>query len=334
MRKMGIDISAHQKAVDWKKVKSAGVEFAILRAGYGNTPQQQDKMFKSHMIGAHSVGLPIGVYWFSYARSVEEAREEARACLSVLEPYKSCIRLPVFFDFEYDSETYAKKHGTKVNARYVTDVTRVFCEIISAAGYMAGYYTNQDYYKNKLYPDELLDYELWLADYTEGPSYPCSIQQTTSRGKVDGIRGDADLNICFAPYEMFRGPVLFGNCTGDGVRIRTDSHTAARVKGVANKDDLLVLIDDDGWGWSKVKTKDTTGWMFNAYINGPNRSKPRTVTCHGTRVNLRKKPSTRAKIVKQLNEGDKVTLVSINPDGWLHVSGGYLFYDSSYLTID
>lgn len=334
MRKMGIDISTHQKTVDWKKVKSARVEFAILRAGYGNTPLQQDKMFKSHVIGAHSVGLPVGAYWFSYARSVDEARQEAKACLSVLEPYKSCIRLPVFFDFEYDSETYAKKYGTNVNARYVTDVTRAFCEIISAAGYMAGYYTNQDYYKNKLYPDELMDYELWLADYTDGPSYPCSIQQTTSKGKVDGIPGDVDLNICFIPYEMFKGPTMVGICTGDGVRIRADAHTSAKVKSVANKGDLLTLIDDDGWGWSKVKTKDATGWMFNAYINGPHRSNPKTVTCHGTRVNLRKKPSTRAKIVKQLNEGDKLSLISINPGGWLNVSGGYLFYDASYLSID
>lgn len=334
MSKKGIDLSTFQKQVDWKKVKNDGIAFAILRAGFGNTATQQDAMFKTHMDGALDIGIPVGVYWFSYARSVEEARKEAKACLSVIEPYKSKITYPVFFDFEYDSETYAEKAGVKVDARYVTDVTKAFCETIAAAGYQAGYYTNQDYYKNKLYPDELGNYDLWLADYTGGPAYPCAIQQTSSTGEVDGINGNVDTNTCFVPYdEKPSDNTVTGTCTGSGVCIRKEAHTAAKILGTANKGDKLELLDDDGWGWSKVKTGGVTGWMYNAYVNGPDRSCPKTVTCNGTSVNLRKGPSTSAKVLRQLNKGDKVTLVSINPDGWLEVSGGYLFYDKSYLTI-
>lgn len=333
-KRKGMDVSTWNRAVDWKKVKAAGIQFVIVRAGFGNSETQQDNRFAAYMDGALSVGLPVGVYWFSYARSVEEARKEAKACLSVIEPYKARLTYPVFFDFEYDSATYAEKAGVKVDARYVTDVTKAFCETVVAAGYRAGYYTNQDYYKHKLYPDELTDYDLWLADYTGGPAYPCAIQQVTSTGDVNGVTGHVDLNTCFVSYEeKAANGAVTGTCTGSGVRIRKEPHTAAKVLGTANKGDKLELLDDDGWGWSKVKTGNVTGWMYNAYVKGPGRSRPKTVTCNGTAVNLRKEPSTGAKVLRQLNRGDQVTLVSINPDGWLDVTGGYLFYDKSYLTI-
>lgn len=330
----GMDISTWNGAVDWKKVKAAGIQFVIIRAGFGNSETQQDNRFAAYMDGALNVGLPVGVYWFSYARSVEEAKKEAEACLSVIGPYKSRITYPVFFDFEYDSETYAEKAGVKVDARYVTDVTKAFCETVAAAGYRAGYYTNQDYYKHKLYPEELGDYDLWLADYTGGPAYPCAIQQVTGTGDVNGVPGHVDLDTCFVAYdEKAANSAATGTCTGSGVRIRQEAHTAAKILGTANKGDKLTLLDDDGWGWSKVKTGGVTGWMYNAYVNGPGRSGPKTVTCNGTAVNLRKEPGTGAKVLRQLNKGDTVTLISINPDGWLDVSGGYLFYDKSYLTI-
>lgn len=330
----GMDISTWNGAVDWKKVKTAGMQFVIIRAGFGNSETQQDNRFAAYMDGALNVGLPVGVYWFSYARSVEEAKKEAKACLSVIGPYKTRLTYPVFFDFEYDSETYAEKAGVKVDARYVTDVTRAFCETVAAAGYRAGYYTNQDYYKHKLYPEELTAYDLWLADYTGGPAYPCAIQQVTSTGEVNGVSGHVDLNTCFVSYEeKAASSAVTGTCTGSGVRIRKEPHTAAKILGTANKGDTLTLLDDDGWGWSKVKTGNVTGWMYNVYVKGPGRSRPKTVICNGTAVNLRKEPGTGAKVLRQLNKGDKVTLVSINPDGWLEVSGGYLFYDKSYLTI-
>ena len=135
----GIDVSAWNEVNDWASVKKAGNQFAIVRAGFGNTTTQQDKKFIEHMNGALEAGMAVGVYWFSYARSVDEARKEAQACLEVIKPYKSRITYPVFFDFEYDSEAYAEDAGVIVNARYVTDVTKAFCETIRSAGYIAGY---------------------------------------------------------------------------------------------------------------------------------------------------------------------------------------------------
>lgn len=331
----GIDVSTWNEVNNWASVKKAGNQFAVVRAGFGNTTTQQDKKFVEHMNGALEAGMAVGVYWFSYARSVDEAKKEAEACLEVIKAYKNRITLPVFFDFEYDSEEYAEKAGVTVDRRFVTDVTRAFCETIRSAGYIAGYYTNQDYYKNKLYPEELADYDLWLADYTGGPEYTCAIQQFTSTGKVNGISGNVDMNVAFKEYgsKPTSSSKKYGTCTGDGVRIRAEAHTAAKILGSADKGDRLELLADDGWGWSKVKANGVTGWMYNDYINGSGRSKPKTVHCSGTYVNLRKSPSTSAKVVRQLNPGDKVTLVSINPDGWLDVDGGYLYYDKSYLSI-
>ena len=336
--KKGVDVSTHNGMVDWKTVEQGCVEFAIIRAGFGNTASQQDRQFSANMKGTLEAGVPVGVYWFSYARSVEEARTEAKACLEVISSYQSQIVYPVFFDFEYDSEEYAEEAGVVVNARYVTDVTKAFCETIAAAGYRAGYYTNQDYYKNKLYPTELEDYELWLADYTGGPAYECSIQQYTSTGKLEGISGNVDMNICFKEYSQ-KNPLaensntLYGTCTGTGVRIRSDAHTAAKILGSANHGDRLELLDDDGWGWSKVRTNGVTGWMYNRYVQGPKRSKIKTVYCSGTKVNLRETASLQGKVLKQLNPGDVMEMVCILPNGWLDTGDGYLFYDKSYLSI-
>lgn len=331
----GIDVSTHNGTIDWKKVKKDGVSFTIIRAGFGNTADQRDVQFVANMNGALDAGISVGVYWFNYARSVEEARKEAKACLEVIKPYQDRITYPVFADFEYDSEEYAEKAGVTVDKRFVTDVIKAFCEEIKRAGYIPGWYTNQDYYKNKLYPEELADYDCWLADYTGGPAFDCVMQQYTSTGKVEGISGNVDMNLAFKEYgsKPAASGKKYGTCTGSGVRIRKEAHTAAQVLGTAGKGDKLELLGDDGWGWSKVRANGVTGWMYNEYVSGSGRSKPKTVYCNGTAVNLRQEPSTSAKVIRQLNKGDKVTLVSINPDGWLDVDGGYLYYDKSYLEI-
>ena len=197
----GIDVSTHNGAVDWEKVKKAGVQFAIVRAGFGNTASQQDARFESHMKGALSAGLPVGVYWFQYARSEEEAREEARACLQVIGPYKEGITLPVFSDYEYDSDEYAQKNGITPTRAFRTSCIRAFCEEIEKAGYTPGVYTNPDFVKNRLNWEDLKEYDLWLAAYTqEKPDYDCAIWQYTSEGAVDGVTGNVDRNLCYKEY--------------------------------------------------------------------------------------------------------------------------------------
>lgn len=159
----GIDVSHHQTALDWRKVNAFGIDFAIIRAGRDVTV---DRMFHQHIKGAIDAGLPVGVYWFSYALSKADAQREADFCLQTIKPYK--LDLPIFFDYEYDSERYSKERGVTPTKRLRTDIIKAFCERIKASGYEVGIYTNIDYIINRLYWNELKHYPLWLAQFPLG----------------------------------------------------------------------------------------------------------------------------------------------------------------------
>ena len=100
----GIDVSKHQGVIDWSKVKT---DFAILRAGFGRYASQKDPQFERNYAGAKAAGIPVGAYWYSYARSAEEAREEAKACLQVLQGKQ--FEFPIYFDIEDCSQSYLAK---------------------------------------------------------------------------------------------------------------------------------------------------------------------------------------------------------------------------------
>lgn len=206
--KRGIDVSHWNGDIDWKKVKSSGIDFAIIRAGYGKEISQKDAFFDYNIIGASNAGLDVGVYWFSYAASVDEAIKEANTCHEVIKPYKNKITLPVFYDFEYDTEEY---NGNIQYTRYLrTDIIRAFCEEIESLGYKAGYYTNNDYRNNRLNVEELEEYSLWLADYSKLTYTAGDFRQYSSSGKVDGIYGDVDMNVQYVEFETeFSPDVLY-----------------------------------------------------------------------------------------------------------------------------
>lgn len=196
----GIDVSQHNGAIDWPKVKKAGMEFAIVRAGYGRFRNQTDKLFAQNAQGALDAGLHLGAYWFSYALTPDEAREEASLCSEVLAPYRGRLGFPVYFDYEYDSERYAKEHDVSPDRELRTQLICAFCAELERRGWRAGVYTNNDYLKNRVDASRLSPWELWLADYTGGPDISCGMQQTGSTGRVDGISGNVDTDTAFTDY--------------------------------------------------------------------------------------------------------------------------------------
>lgn len=200
MKIKGIDVSVWQGDIDWIKVKNSGIDFAIIRAGFGNLASQKDKKFIANINGALNAGVDVGAYWFSYAYTVEMAKQEARAFLEVMKPYWGQVTYPLYFDWEGDSWRYATQNGVTPTKALISDMALAFMNEIEKGGYWAGNYTNQDYYKNYFDYPNLACKTVWLADYYGEASYPCDIQQYSSTGSVDGIKGNVDCNYCFKDF--------------------------------------------------------------------------------------------------------------------------------------
>lgn len=187
-----IDVSEHNGRIDFNKVKAFGINAVIIRAGYGRG--NVDGRFTENIQNAIKAGMKIGIYWFSYAYTEAMAVHEAQYCQEILEPYKNYIKLPVFFDWEYDSMSYAKKKGFKPDKTLITSMNRTFCKAIKSYGYIPGYYTNLDYQNNYLMVSLLKDFKKWFAYYTSEKQKNCYIWQYTDKGSVSGIQGTVDLN--------------------------------------------------------------------------------------------------------------------------------------------
>lgn len=197
----GIDISEHNGVVDWEKVKASGVTFAMIRAGYGRTV---DKQFRRNAGECNRVGLPFGVYWFSYALNAAGAAQEAAVCLETIKPYR--IDLPVAYDLEYDSVQYAQKQGVHVGMKLASDMVRAFCRAVREAGYTAMNYANPDYLNRYFDAGVQEDFPVWLAQWPNGtpsldkPPRTCDIWQYSEKGSVPGILGAVDLDVCYVDY--------------------------------------------------------------------------------------------------------------------------------------
>lgn len=192
MTAKGIDISKHNGKIDFKKVKAAGIDFAMIRAGFGQSTV--DDRFHDNIKGAQAHGIKCGVYWFSYAYTPQMARKEATKCLDTIRGYR--LQYPVAFDFEYASVEYAKSEGVHITKELASQIADEFLSTVKAAGYDVALYANIDYLKNYFTDAVKSKYPLWLAAYRDTePSHGQVIWQHTERGRVDGIRGAVDLNI-------------------------------------------------------------------------------------------------------------------------------------------
>ena len=193
----GIDVSSYQGEIDWKAVRDAGVEFAMIRLGYRGYASGEldlDDCFQSNMEGAQAVGLPVGVYFFSQALNEEEAVQEAEYVLEYLQGYE--LQYPVIFDWE---EIAVDARTDDMNMVLLTGCAKAFCETIEQAGYEAGVYFNQEYGYTQMNLQSLKDYYFWLAEYRENPTFYYDFQmwQYTNEGHVPGIPEQVDLNIAF-----------------------------------------------------------------------------------------------------------------------------------------
>ena len=194
---LGIDVSKWQKEIDWDKVKNEGVDFAIIRCGYRGSVTGslvEDPYFEQNIKGARAAGIKVGVYFFTQAVNEVEAVEEASMVISLVRDYE--LQYPVFIDTEGAG---GNGRSDSLNVEERTAVCEAFCTTVKNAGLEAGVYASRNWYNNKLTASTLESYAIWLAEYRSVPLYQGYYQmwQYTSKGKINGINGNVDLNVSY-----------------------------------------------------------------------------------------------------------------------------------------
>ena len=243
----GIDVSEWQDTIDWRKVAKDGVQFAVIHAGYGRELSQKDKYFERNYAGARAAGIKVGAFWYSYADSVARAEQEARTCLKVLDGKH--LDLPVFFDQEYEPGIL------KLSTKTRTDIVLKFLETIKAAGRPCGLYSSTDFITTKLQANRLTAYPLWIAEYGSKLHYTGKVWawQYTSKGRVNGIKGNVDCNHGY-----------FAQAKNTDSNLLRKGDTGAAVKLLQHRLNILgsQLAEDGIWG---VQTDSAVrGYQYRA----------------------------------------------------------------------
>lgn len=189
----GVDVSEHNQNIDWDKLKDE-TDFAIIRVGYrsyGKGEIFEDKTAKQNLKSAKKAGVPVGVYFYSQAVTVEEAEEEADFVIKTIKHMK--VELPVFIDYEYaygsDGQITGRLAEAGLSAQEATDILNAFCARITSADYEAGVYASTYFYNEKLLPSRLhKDTVKWVADYNESITYTgdYDIWQYSKTGSLSG----------------------------------------------------------------------------------------------------------------------------------------------------
>lgn len=256
MELRGIDVSHHQGVINWDKVKSQ-IDYAILSVGYGdNIPSQDDKQFHRNAKECSRLGIPFGVYIYSYATSEQQAKSEAEHVLRMIQEYK--LDYPIYYDLEDGSTT-----GKCTNER-IAEIAKTFCNIIEQNGYWVGIYANTYWFNTKLTLGIFDRWTKWVAQYSSTCSYnkPYSMWQYASDGRVDGIGGNVDMNVSYKDF-----PSIINNKKETTQSKSGQAKVKVEILNIRNKPSVSgskvgeyykgetfnfsELIDNEGYLWAK-----------------------------------------------------------------------------------
>lgn len=234
----GIDVSKHNETIDWATVKNSGkVDFAILRAGYGRLISQKDIQFERNYAECKKYGIPVGCYWYSYAKSVSEIQTEAKVFLDVIRGKQ--FEYPVYLDFE-------EKSQFELGKSKCCEMAKAFLDILENAGYYAGIYCSSSYLSTFFKDVVNGRYTVWCAHYgVARPSYSgqYDIWQYTAKGTVSGIKGGSgyvDMNYCYK--EDF--PETIKKAGLNGFPKQTDDVSSGLTKDWTKNLKIKVWLDD------------------------------------------------------------------------------------------
>lgn len=195
----GIDVSYAQGNIDWAKVKTAGIQFAMLRLGYGDdTISQDDDTFERNVAGCEANGISWGAYIYSYAMSESEAKSEASHTLRLLHGKKPTY--PIAFDME-DADGYKKKRGG-LSTNMAVKICDTFLSIVENSGYYVSLYASLSWLNGILNDSRLNRYDKWVAQWNSTCDYKgvYGLWQNSNNGIVNGISGRVDTDIAFYNY--------------------------------------------------------------------------------------------------------------------------------------
>lgn len=274
MTKRGIDVSAHQGVINWDLARTQ-IEGVIIRAGYGKN--NIDQKWVPNIETVRDLSLDLGVYWFSYAYSVDMAYMEGKYAALAVQKKLGTRCVPIAYDLEYDSVTYAAKKGVKIGKSEATQYAIAFLKAVQECGYRPMIYTNVDYLKRyfdwdairKAVPDTML----WLAQWrdTKPTAYEdISIWQYSSSGSVPGITTRVDMDIIYDDLET--GAALPDPAPEPAARPDQRTVTAKILNirqdpdvGSADLGDLkegsIVTVDEIRGEWAHI-----SGWVNTRYL--------------------------------------------------------------------
>ncbi len=261
--KKGIDISRYQETINWPAVAKDGISFAMVRIG--SVKYGVDAQFANNMRGANKAGLRVGAYVYSYATTVEQAIEEANFAIRNLQNYT------VSFPVAIDIESTAQKAQSPAQ---LAAVANAFCSTIKAAGYYPIVYSSKSWFAERI-DTKAINYDLWVAQYNSLCTYDrYDMWQASSKGKVNGIIGNVDINYLYKDY--FSLIAHTGWVLNDGYYYYYKNHQA--YTGMHNIDGITYYFDGNGrmfTGWAFINDKwyyfSEDGAMVKGWLNLKNK---------------------------------------------------------------
>ena len=262
----GIDVSKWQGEIDWKKVKAAGIKFAMIRLGYGSANGDAcglDGYFEKNVKNAIAAGIDIGCYFYSYATSVAAAKKEAAYVINVLQKYKGVFTYPVAFDLE-------DKTQQGLGKQVLTDMVIAFGDAIEKAGFYCSLYSNPSWMKSYLDADRVKRFDLWLAHWTDKTNYAGAygMWQNSSSGKVNGINGNVDTDFAYKDYPtIIKGKKLNG-FTGSGQQPTVPDQPDPEPETTLKVGDLVKITGSKYYGGQNIPSWVKAKNWYVRQING------------------------------------------------------------------
>lgn len=271
MKKKVIDVSFWNGKINWERVKPQ-IDGVILHVGYGSDmTTQDDKRFRENADACTRLGIPFGVYIYSYANTKTKAVSEAKHVLRLIKNYK--LSYPVYLDME-------DKKQAKLNRKLLGDIAELFCNQIKKAGYYPAIYANKYWFESILTDSRFNNWDRWIAQYASKCTYSgdYAMWQYSDKGRVTGINAAVDMNYCYVDYSAIIGGEknvehipdeevhnqfeYKVKITASVLHVRKGAGTSYPIVTTVKKNEVYTIVDESA-GWGKLKSG--AGWIYLDY---------------------------------------------------------------------